>query len=39
VTPFSSENQHYSGTTLEEALVWCLVSLMAPDLGVGPFLA
>jgi hypothetical protein len=25
--------------TLQQALAWCLVWLMAPELGVGPFLA
>jgi hypothetical protein len=32
------EEQDFSGKTLEEALAWCLVWLMAPELGVGPFL-
>ena len=27
----------FSGKTLEEALAWCLVWLMAPEIGVGPF--
>jgi hypothetical protein len=27
----------FSGRTLEEALAWCLVWLMAPELGSGPF--
>ena len=33
----SLEEQTFSGETLEEALTWCLVWLMAPELGVGPF--
>jgi hypothetical protein len=33
----SLEEQTFSGKTLEEALTWCLVWLMAPELGVGPF--
>jgi hypothetical protein len=33
----SSERQEFSGKTLEEALAWCLVWLMAPELGIGPF--
>src|SRR5687768_260788 len=28
----------FSGRTLEEALAWCLVWLMAPKLGAGRFL-
>jgi hypothetical protein len=39
VTLHSPEAQDFYGKTLEEALVWCLVWLMAPELGVGPFLA
>ncbi|MFT4038131.1 MAG: hypothetical protein QM692_08140 [Thermomicrobiales bacterium] len=31
------EAQTFHGRTLEEALAWCLVYLMAPELGVGPF--
>ncbi len=38
VTLHSPEEQDFSGKTLEEALAWCLVWLMAPELGVGPFL-
>ena len=34
----SPEEQTFSGMTLEEALAWCLVWLMAPEIGVGPFL-
>jgi hypothetical protein len=26
----------FSGQMLEEALAWCLVWLMVPELGVGP---
>jgi hypothetical protein len=37
VTLNSLEDQTFSGKTLEEALVWCLVWLMAPESGVGPF--
>jgi hypothetical protein len=28
----------FYGKTLAEALAWCLVWLIAPELGVGPFL-
>lgn len=35
----SPEEHDFSGRTLEEALAWTLVWLMAPELGVGPFLA
>ena len=35
---YSPEEQTFSGKTLEEGLAWCLVWLMAPELGVGPFL-
>jgi len=34
----SPEEQTFYGRTLEEALAWCLVWLMAPELGIGPFL-
>jgi hypothetical protein len=37
VTLHSPEEQEFSGKTLEEALAWCLAWLMAPELGVGPF--
>jgi hypothetical protein len=37
VTLSSPEEQTFYGRTLEEALAWCLVWLMAPELGVGPF--
>jgi hypothetical protein len=35
----SLEEQAFYGRTLEEALAWCLVWLMASELGVGPFRA
>jgi hypothetical protein len=38
VTLHSPEEQDYYGRTLEEGLAWCLVWLMAPELGIGPFL-
>ena len=38
VTPSSPEEQTFYGTTLEEALAWCLVWLMAPEIGIRPFL-
>jgi hypothetical protein len=34
----SAEEQDFSDKTLEEALALCVVSLMAPELGIGPFL-
>ena len=37
VTLHSPEEQDFYGRTLEEAIAWCLVWLMAPELGVGPF--
>jgi hypothetical protein len=37
-TFYSPEEQDFYGTTVGEALVWCLVWLMAPELGIGPFL-
>ncbi len=36
---FSPEEQTFSGKTLEEGLAWCLVWLMFPELGIGPFVA
>jgi hypothetical protein len=33
----SPEEQTFYGRTLEEALAWCLVWLMTPETGVGPF--
>jgi hypothetical protein len=38
VTLSSPEEQTFCGRALEEALAWCLVWLMAPELGIGPFL-
>ena len=38
VTLHSPEEQQFYGRTLEEALAWCLVWLMFPELGIGPFL-
>ena len=38
VTLHSPEHQDFSGKIREEALAWCLVWLMAPEIGVGPFL-
>ena len=37
VTLHAPEEQTFYGRTLEEALAWCLVWLMAPELGIGPF--
>jgi hypothetical protein len=38
VTLDRPERQEFCGKTLEEALTWCLVWLMAPEIGVGPVL-
>jgi hypothetical protein len=38
VTLSSPDEQEFYGRTLEEALTLCLVWLMAPELGIGPFL-
>ena len=38
VTLHSLEEQDFYGKTLEEGLAWCLVWLMAPELGIGQFL-
>jgi hypothetical protein len=38
VTRHFPEEQDFSGKSLEEALAWCLVWLMVPELGIGPFL-
>jgi len=38
VTLNSPEGQTFSGKTLEEALAWCLVWLMAPEISIGPFM-
>jgi len=37
VTLHSPEEHDFYGKTLEEALAWCLVWVMAPELGIGPF--
>jgi hypothetical protein len=37
VTLLSPEEQTFSCRTLEEAHAWCLVWLMAPEIGVGSF--
>jgi hypothetical protein len=37
VTLNSPEEQLFYGRTLEEALAWCLIWLMAPEIGLGPF--
>jgi hypothetical protein len=37
VTLSSPERHEFYGRTLEEALAWCLVWLMAPEIGIGPF--
>jgi hypothetical protein len=37
VTLLSPEEQTFSGPTLEEALAWCLVWLMAPEMGISQF--
>jgi hypothetical protein len=37
VVLMSPEEHEFHGKSLEEALAWCLVWLMAPELGVGPF--
>ena len=37
VTLHSPEEQDFYGKTLEEALAWCLVWLMAPEIGVSSF--
>jgi hypothetical protein len=39
VTLHSPEEQDFYERTLKEALAWGLVWLMAPELGMGPFLA
>ena len=38
VVTLDSPREEFYGRTLEEALAWCLVRLMAPEIGVGPFL-
>ena len=37
VISLSPEEQTIYGKTLEEALAWCLVWLMAPEIGIGSF--
>jgi len=37
VTLHSPEEQDFYDRSLEEALAWCLVWLMAPEIGIGPF--
>jgi hypothetical protein len=37
--PRLPEEQTFYGRTLDEALAWSLVWLMAPEIGVGPFRA
>jgi phage terminase large subunit-like protein len=32
------EEETFHGRTLEEALAWCLVWLMAPEIGIGQYL-
>ena len=38
VVTLDSPRKEFYGRTLEEALAWWLVWLMAPEIGVGPFL-
>jgi hypothetical protein len=38
VTLHSPAEQAFYAKTLEETLAWCLVWLMALELGIGPFL-
>jgi hypothetical protein len=37
VTLYSPEEPKFYGRTLEEAFAWCLVWLMAPEIGIAPF--
>jgi hypothetical protein len=37
VTLYHPEDQVFYGATLEEALAWCLVWLMFPEIGIGQF--
>src|SRR5215207_3056400 len=39
VVTLDSPRETFYGRTLEEALAWCLIWLMAPEIGVGPFRA
>ena len=34
----SPDEETFHGRTLEEALAWCLVWLMGPEIGIGQFL-
>jgi hypothetical protein len=38
VVTLDAPRETFYGRTLEEGLAWCLVWLMAPEIGVGPFL-
>lgn len=38
VTLHHPEAQNFYGRTLEEALAWCLVWLMTPEIGIGQFM-
>jgi hypothetical protein len=37
VVTLDSPREKFYGRTLEEALAWCLVWLMAPEIAIGPF--
>jgi hypothetical protein len=37
VVTLHSPEEHFYGKTLEEALAWCLVWLIASELRIGPF--
>jgi hypothetical protein len=37
VTLDRPERHEFSGWTLEEALAWCLIWWIAPEIGVGAF--
>ena len=39
VVTLDAPRETFYGRTLEEALAWCLVWLMAPEIGIGPFIA
>ena len=39
VTMHSPDEQDFHGDTIEEGLAWCLVWLMASELGIGAFVA
>jgi hypothetical protein len=38
VTLHSPDEQDFYGKTLEEAIGWCQIWFMAPQLGIRPFL-